>query len=160
MGVVALFGCGKKAEPTTAPTTTAAPDTTEATPTEDTRSYYYFVIYESDSDNDNLSNNKIVASYEIRYSSATNVADSLIKGSGDKYYFEEGGTDYLVLEDSLYGLSYKKGYFKNYSACANETAIDVEWSRTLVNGVDASYGIGGVELTGLNQYGFIINGWA
>ena len=43
---------------------------------------------------------------------------------------------------------------------ANETAIEVDWSRTLVNGVDASYGIGGVELTGLNQYGFIINGWA
>lgn len=157
MGVVALFGCGKKDATTATPAPTT---TTDDTPQEDTRPYYYFVIYEKDSDNDDLSNNKIVASYEIRYSSATNVADSLIKGSDDKYYFVEGGTDYITLKTGTWGLYYSKGYFKNYSECANNTEIDILNSYTAVNGTSAPAGIGGTSLTDLNQYGFVINGWA
>ncbi len=162
MGVVALFGCEKKKEDTTTTQTptTEAPTTTETpAPVVDTRPYFYFVIYEKDSDNDNLANNKIVASYEIRYSTATNVATSLIKGAGNKYYFVEGGTDYITLKDSGYGLSYDKGYFKNYSGCANDTEIDVSWSYSAVNGTMASAGIEGTSLTDLNQYGFVIDGW-
>ena len=152
LGLLALVGCETKNNKTSG-TTTAVPTTTE-----DTRSYYYFVIYEKDS-NDDLSDNKIVASYEIRYSTGTYVSDSLIK-DGNKYYFVEGGTDYLVLEDSQYGLSYKKGYFKNYSECANNTEIDVSWSKTLGNGESLMTGISTTPLDGLNQYGFVINGWA
>ena len=145
--LVLLTACGKKK------TTTQAPIA------EDTRTYYNFIIYEKDDDNTKLSDNKVVASYLVRYSTATNVADSLIKGEDNKYYFVEGGTDYLVLKDSQYGLSYDKGYFKNYSGCANNTEIDVSWSMTLGNGESLMTGIGGTPLEGLNQYGFVIDGW-
>ena len=157
LGLLALVGCGKKDEKTSG-TTTVAPTTTENTPTVDTRPYYNFIIYEKDSDNTNLSDNKVVASYLVRYSTATNVADSLIK-KGNKYYFVEDGTDYLILEDSAWGLTYVKGYFENYSECANNKEIEVDWSMTTGNGVSLMTGIGTTPLEGLNQYGFVIDGW-
>lgn len=157
MGVVALFGCEKKAEPTTVQPTTFEPTTT-AEPTLS----YDFVIYEKDSDNTDLSDNTVVATYHISYkaSESTTVTDTLIKGEGNKYYFVQGGTDYLILEDSAYGLSYTEGYFENYSECANNTQINVFNSLTTVNGEMASTGIGTTPLTGLTTYGFVINAWS
>ena len=142
-----LTGCGSK--------TTKA--TTKKATTAKTYSYD-FVIYEKDSDNTDLSDNPIVATYHIT-TTATNVADSLIKGSNNKYYFEENGTDYLTLADSAYGLSYDKGYFKDFSECADNTEIDVSWSISTVNGEAASTGISSTTLEGLTTYGFVIQGW-
>jgi hypothetical protein len=85
------------------------------------------------------------------------VTDTLIKKDG-KYYFSEESNDYLVLTDSGYGLSYTQGYFANYSECASG-AIDVSWSYTAVNGAASTVGIGETPLDGLNEYGFVINGW-
>jgi len=154
-GAFALVGCGgnKTEKPTTKDDTT----TTTAEP----QLSYDFVIYEKDSDNADLSNNTVVATYHITYyaSTAKTVTDTLIKGEGDKYYFTDGGTDYLVLTDSGYGLSYSEGYFSNYAECAGNKQIDVSWSYTAVNGEAASKGIGETKLNGLTTYGFVINGW-
>lgn len=116
-----------------------------------------FIIYESDSDNSNLSDNKIVAKYTIEYTACKTITDTLIVKDG-KYYFSDESSDYLILEDSGYGLTYTNGYFKNYSECANG-AIDVSWSYTAVNGKSATCGIGETSLEGLEEYGFVINGW-
>ena len=118
---------------------------------------FELIIYESDSDNLNLSDNKIVAKYIIEYVSCQTVTDALIKKDG-KYYFSEDSEDYLVLVDSAYGLSYTEGYFANYEECSSG-AIDVSWSQILVNGSSALYGIGETPLDGLEEYGFVINGW-
>ena len=152
-GVTLLTGCGK----TTAKPTTKSSSTDEKVA--DTRPTYCFIIYEKDSDNNNLNDNKVVASYLIHYSTGDKVSDTLIKGSGNKYYFVEGGTDYLVLKNSQYGLSYDKGYFENYSGCANNTEIDVSWSMTLGNGESLMTGIGSTSVEDLAQYGFVIDGW-
>ena len=153
----AFFLAGCKDKTTAKPTTSDDTTTTTAEPSLS----YNFVIYEPDSNNTDLSDNTVVATYTITYyaSSATYVTDSLIKGSDNKYYFVEGGTDYLVLTDSGYGLSYTQGYFKDYAACAENTAIDVSWSLTTVNGEVASKGIGETKLKGLTTYGFVIDGW-
>jgi len=120
---------------------------------------YEFVILAPDSDNTNLSDNPVVAKYTIKYTDATYVSDSLILKDG-KYYFSKKSDDYLVLEDGSYGLSYQKGYFKNYSACANNTEIDVSWSMTTSNGYQALMtGIGSTPLEGLTSYEFVIDGW-
>ena len=118
---------------------------------------FVFVIYESDSDNANLSDNKVVARYTIEYNDCQTVTDTLIEKDG-KYYFSEDSEDYLILEDSGYGLTYTKRYFVNYSECS-EGAIDVSWSYTAVNGKSATVGIGETPLAGLVEYGFVINGW-
>lgn len=118
---------------------------------------YQFIIYEPDSDNTNLSDNVVVAKYTIKYTDQKYVSDTLINKDG-KYYFVDGGEDYLVLVDSSHGLSYTNAYFKNYAKCS-EGAIDVSWSLTTVNGAVASKGIGQTELEGLNEYGFVIDGW-
>ena len=118
---------------------------------------FELIIYESDSDNLNLSDNKIVAKYIIVYNDCQTVTDALIVKDG-KYYFSEDSEDYLVLVDSAYGLSYTEGYFANYAECSNG-AIDVSWSQTFVNGSSVLYGIGETPLDGLEQYGFVINGW-
>lgn len=119
---------------------------------------YDFVIYESDSDNSLLSDNIIVARYHIEYSDCKTVLDTLILKDG-KYYFSEESSDYLVLEDSQFGLTYKLGYFKNYHECSSGSAIDVSWSYTAVNGISAMSGISDTGLEGLTEYGFVINGW-
>ena len=118
---------------------------------------FLFVIYESDSDNYILSDNKVVARYTIEYLNCQIVTDALIKKNG-KYYFTEASNDYLMLEDSGYGLTYTLGYFENYVECING-AIDVSWSYTSVNGEMSSTGIGETPLAGLIEYGFVINGW-
>ena len=118
---------------------------------------FEFVIYESDSDNSNLSDNKVVARYVIEYVDCQTVTDTLILKDG-KYYFSEDSNDYLVLEDSGYGLSYTLGYFENYSQCSSG-AIDVSWSYTAVNGSMSTEGIEKTPLDGLSEYGFVINGW-
>lgn len=116
-----------------------------------------FIIYESDSDNSDLSDNNVVAKYTIEYFNCKTVTDALIQKDG-KYYFSEDSKDYLILEDSGYGLTYTKGYFANYEECGNG-AIDVSWSYTAVNGKMSSAGIGETPLDGLVEYGFVINGW-
>lgn len=116
-----------------------------------------FIIYESDSDNSDLTDNKIVAKYTISYVGCQTVTDTLIKIDG-KYYFSEESNDYLVLADSGYGLTYTQGYFANYGECGSG-AIDVSMSITTVNGLTAPVGIGETPLDGLNEYGFVINGW-
>ena len=118
-----------------------------------------FVIYESDADNSDLSDNVVVARYHIEYVNCKTVTDALIKKE-DKYYFVENSNDYLVLVDSAYGLSYTQGYFANYSECSDGNAIDVSWSYTAVNGTSATTGIGETPLDGLVEFGFVINGWA
>ena len=118
---------------------------------------YQFVIYESDSDNSFLSDNKVVARYTIEYTNCQTVTDTLIQKDG-KYYFSEESNDYLILKDSGYGLSYTEGYFANYSECASG-AIDISWSYTAVNGKSATVGIGETPLDGLVEYGLVINGW-
>lgn len=117
-----------------------------------------FVIYESDSDNSDLSDNKVVAKYTIMYNDCETVTDALIEKDG-KYYFSEDSKDYLILADSGYGLSYTEGYFQNFAECGNGKQIDVSWSYTAVNGEMAAQGIGETPLEGLNEYGFVINGW-
>lgn len=107
--------------------------------------------------NSNLSDNKVVVRYTIEYNDCQTVTDALIQKDG-KYYFSEDSNDYLILEDSGYGLSYTQGYFANYAECSNG-AIDVSWSYTAVNGAMASAGIGETPLEGLEEYGFVINGW-
>ena len=118
---------------------------------------FVFVIYESDSDNSELSDNKVVARYTIEYNDCKTITDTLIQKDG-KYYFSENSNDYLILVDSGYGLSYTQGYFTNYAECASG-AIDVSWSYTAVNGKSATVGIGETPLDGLKEYGFVINGW-
>ena len=118
---------------------------------------FEFIIYESDSDNSNLSDNKVVAKYTIEYVDCQTVSDTLIEKDG-KYYFSKDSNDYLILKDSGYGLTYTEGYFENYAECSNG-AIDVSWSYTAVNGVSATVGIGETPLEGLEEYGFVINGW-
>ena len=116
-----------------------------------------FIIYESDSDNTNLSDNPIVAKYHIEYVSCKTVTDALIK-KDNQYYFSEDSQDYLILVDGGYGLSYTNGYFVNYAECVNGP-IDVSWSYTTVKGQASMYGIGETPLEGLTEYGFVINGW-
>lgn len=118
---------------------------------------FEFIIYESDSDNSNLSDNKVVAKYTIEYVDCQTVTDTLFEKDG-KYYFRKDSNDYLILKDSGYGLTYTEGYFENYAECSNG-AIDVSWSYTAVNGVSATVGIGETPLEGLEEYGFVINGW-
>lgn len=118
---------------------------------------FEFIIYESDSDNSNLSDNKVVAKYSIEYVDCQTVTDTLIEKDG-KYYFSKDSNDYLILKDSGYGLTYTEGYFKNYAECSNG-AIDVSWSYTAVNGKSSTQGIGETPLEGLEEYGFVINGW-
>jgi len=120
---------------------------------------YDFIIYESDSDNTDLSDNKVVAKYTIEYADCKTVSDTLIKKEGNEYYFSKKSDDFLVLENSAYGLTYTKGYFKDYGPCANKTVIDLSWSLTTVNGETASTGIGQTALEGLTEYGFVIDGW-
>ena len=55
-----------------------------------------FIIYESDADNTNLSDNPIVARYHIEYVDCKTVTDALLKKE-DKYYFSEDSNDYLIL---------------------------------------------------------------
>ena len=117
-----------------------------------------FIIYESDSNNNDLSDNKIVVKYTIDYVNCQTVTDALIK-KGDKYYFTEKSKDYLVLVNGPYGLSYTEGYFENYHECENNTVIDISWSYTAVNGTSSTYGISETPLDGLKEYGFVINGW-
>lgn len=119
---------------------------------------YDFVIYESDGDNTDLSDNKVVARYHIEYTEQKTVTDTLIK-KGSKYYFSSDSSDYLVLEDGGYGLSYTNGYFENYADCAGGKEIDVSWSYTAVNGNAATAAIGETSLDGLTEFGFVINGW-
>ncbi len=118
---------------------------------------FEFIIYESDSDNSNLSDNKVVAKYTIEYVDCQTVTDTLIEKDG-KYYFSKDSNDYLILKDSGYGLTYTEGYFENYAECSNG-AIDVSWSYTAVNGKSSTHGIGETPLEGLEEYGFVINGW-
>ena len=118
---------------------------------------FEFIIYESDSDNSNLSDNKVVAKYTIEYVDCQTISDTLIEKDG-KYYFSKDSNDYLILKDSGYGLTYTEGYFEYYAECSNG-AIDVSWSYTAVNGVSATVGIGETPLEGLEEYGFVINGW-
>lgn len=118
---------------------------------------FKFVIYESDSDNSNLSDNKVVAKYTIEYNGCQTVTDALIQKDG-KYYFNNDSSDYLILEDSGYGLSYTQGYFANFAECRNGE-IDVSWTYTAVNGSMSTVGIGETPLSGLEEYGFVINGW-
>ena len=118
---------------------------------------YDFVIYESDSDNSDLSDNKVVVKYTIEYVACKTVTDTLIEKDG-KYYFNKKSNDYLVLTDSGYGLTYTEGFFENYFECSNG-AIDVSWSYTAVNGKSSTVGIGETPLSGLVEYGFVINGW-
>lgn len=119
---------------------------------------YDFIIYQSDSDNSNLSDNIVIVKYHIEYANATTVTDTLIK-RGNKYYFSNDAADYLVLEDSTYGLTYTRGYFANYSECNDNQEIDVSWSYIAVNGNSAPSGIGETSLEGLQEFGFVINGW-
>lgn len=119
---------------------------------------YDFIIYQSDNNNDDLSDNIVVARYKIEYVNAATVTDTLIAKDG-KYYFSNDASDYLVLEDSAYGLSYTRGYFANYDECLNQTEIDVSWSYIAVNGKAATSGIGEISLEGLTEFGFVINGW-
>ena len=119
---------------------------------------YDFIIYESDADNSDLSDNPVVARYHIEYTNCKTVADTLIR-KGSIYFFDENSSDYLVLKNSAYGLSYTEGYFENYSECKDGDQIDVSWSYTAVNGQAASSGIGETPLTDLHEYGFVINGW-
>ena len=128
-----------------------------AQPKEEVDGAYDFIIYESDDDNTDLSDNPVVTKYHIEYKDCDNVADTLIN-KDSKYYFDESSDDYLVLEDGEYGLSYTEGYFKDYAEC-KDGAIDVSWSMTTVNGESASEGIGSTSLDGLEEYGFVINGW-
>ena len=118
---------------------------------------FEFIIYESDSDNSSLADNIVVARYIIEYVDCKTVTDALILKDG-KYYFSTDEKDYLILEDSGYGLTYTQGYFENFSECSNG-AIDVSWSYTAVNGSMASTGIGETPLEGLEEFGFVINGW-
>ena len=118
---------------------------------------FLFIIYESDSDNSDLSDNKVVARYTIEYINCQTVTDTFIQKDG-KYYFSEESDDYLILKDSGYGLTYTEGYFANYGECASG-AIDVSWSYTAINGTMASVGIDETPLDGLVEYGFVINGW-
>lgn len=136
-GVALLFGCGQK-------------------PVVD--GSYDFIIYESDSDNTDLSDNPIIAKYHIEYTSCKTVTDTLVK-KGSVYFFSDDSPDYLIMKNSAYGLSYSEGYFQNYSGCEDGDQIDVSWSLTTVNGVVASTGIGETSLDGLKEYGFVINGW-
>lgn len=119
---------------------------------------YDFIIYASDSDNDNLSNNPIVAKYHIEYAGCKTVSDTLIK-KDSKYYFSDKSSDYLILTDSAYGLTYTEGYFLNYFECEGEKQIDISWSMTTINGTLSNSGISETPLDGLIEYGFIINGW-
>ena len=119
---------------------------------------YDFIIYESDADNSNLSDNLVIARYHIKYNDCKTVTDTLIK-KGSAYFFSEDSSDYLILKNSAYGLSYTEGYFSNYSGCSDGEQIDVSWSYTAVNGKAASYVIGETQLEGLTEYGFVINGW-
>lgn len=120
---------------------------------------YDFIIYEKDSDNSDLSDNNVVASYHIEYTECVTVTDSLIR-RGSAYFFTEESLDYLIMKKSVYGLSYSEGYFASYSGCSEGDQIDVSWSYTAVNGVMATCGIGEQSLDGLTSYGFVINGWA
>ena len=120
---------------------------------------YDFVIYESDADNTDLSDNPVVAKYHIEYVGCSTVSETLIK-RGSAYFFSEDSSDYLIMKNSAYGLTYTEGYFQNYSGCASGDQIDVSWSLTTVNGAVASTGIGQTPLEGLTEYGFVINGWA
>ena len=161
-----LAGCKEKtttkettvvttAKPTTATTTTEKKTTAQTTTEQQTLSYN-FVIYEKDSDNEDLTNNTVVATYTMSFTDGTKtVTDTLIK-DGDKYYFVQGGTDYITITSS--GMI-EKGYFKDYSECASNTEIDISWSYCAVNGAMASKGINETTLTGLTAYGLVINGW-
>lgn len=128
------------------------------TPKKQVDGSYDFIIYETDSDNLDLSDNIVIAKYKIEYTNCKTVTDTLIKKDG-KYYFSLNSKDYLVLSDSGYGLTYTHGYFENYDECKNETLIDVSWSYTAVNGKSSTQGIGETQLDGLIEYGFVINGW-
>lgn len=119
---------------------------------------YEFVIYASDSDNDDISDNKVVASYTITYVSSKTVTDTLIYKNG-VYYFTEESKDYLVLVDGGFGLSYVRGYFNEYSLCANDKEIDLSWSKSFVNGQEAPKGIGDTPLEGLTEFSIVIDGW-
>ena len=118
---------------------------------------YEFVIYESDSNNADLTDNPVVSRYTVNYTNATYVLDTLVK-KGSVYFITEDSNDYLIMKSSPYGLSYSEGYFQNYSGCS-EGQIDVSWSYTAVNGQESYTGISSTKLEGLNEYAFVINGW-
>jgi len=120
---------------------------------------YDFIIYAPDSDNTNISDNPVVATYHIEYTNCATVTDTLIK-MGNVYKFSSDSNDYLILKKGAYGLYYTEGYFANYSECSEGDQIDVSWSSTFVNGATAQTAIGETPLTGLNTFGFVINGWA
>ena len=119
---------------------------------------YDFIIYESDEDNTDLSDNPVVVKYHIEYLNCKTVTDTLIK-KGSAYFFNEESPNYLIMKQSAYGLSYSEGYFQEYSECAAGDQIDVSWSYTAVNGKSAPKGIGETPLDDLKEYGFVINGW-
>lgn len=160
VSALAVFGCSQKsATGSTQKTSVVSSQKSSVASSQNTEpdGAYDFIIYESDSNNDDLSDNPVVARYHIEYVNATTIPDTLIK-NGSTYYFSKDSEDYLILTDSGYGLSYSEGYFKNYSGCSNGK-IDVSWSKTYVNGTTASLGIGATTLEGLKEYGFVINGW-
>ena len=74
---------------------------------------YEFVIYEKDANNEDLSDNKVIAAYHIEYANCKTVPETLIR-KGSIYFFSESSPDYLVMKDSQYGLSYSEGYFQGY----------------------------------------------
>lgn len=119
---------------------------------------YDFIIYETDDNNSDLSDNVVVATYHIEYTGCKAVTDTLIK-KGSIYFFDEEAPDYLVLKNSTYGLTYSEGYFQNFSECSNGDQIDISWSYIAVNGDMANTGIGETPLDGLTEFGFVINGW-
>jgi len=119
---------------------------------------YHFVIYQSDSDNTNLSDNPVVSDYLIEYTSATTVVTSLIN-EGNKYYFTSDKVDYIILENATFGMMYTKGYFHNFAECS-AGEIDVSMSMTAINGEMATVGISDTPLSGLETYGFVINGFS
>lgn len=116
-----------------------------------------FVIYESDSNNYDLSDNPCVSKFHIVYDNCESVTDALIK-TGNRYYFDSSKVDYLVLEDGPFGLTYKSGYFSNYKPCSSGE-IDVSWSMIFVDKELASSGIGNISLGNIQEVGFVIDGW-
>lgn len=120
---------------------------------------YDFVIYESDRDNSDLSDNTVVARYHISYDeNCKSVSDTLIK-KDTAYYFDEKSEDFIIMENGPFGLTYTEGYFAGYADCKDGRTTDISWSYTAVNGAMATAGISETSLDGLNEYGFVINGW-
>lgn len=114
---------------------------------------YTFIVYASDADNNDISNNPVVATYTIEYYQCDSVANSLIQKDGKHYL---SNTDYLVLANGQYGLYLDKGFFNGY----NQNEVDLSWSKTTINGgQDLFTGIGETPLEGITSFELIIDGW-